>query len=59
MAKDHNVRVKIEDFFLSKILKVVNEVRQFSALINFFASRHNALRQWPWSAAKHSNLAYL
>jgi len=59
MAKDHNVRVKPDDDCLSKVLEVVNEVWQLSALIYFFTRRHNALRQWPWSATEYSNLAYL
>jgi len=59
MAKDHNVRVKPDDGCLSEVLEVVNEVWQLSALIYFFARRHNALRQWPWSTTEHSNLAYL
>jgi len=44
---------------LSKVLEVVNEVRQLSALVHFFAGRHHALRQWPWPATEHPNFAHL
>lgn len=60
MAKDHNERKEQSVLYcLSKVLKVVNEVRQFSALVHFLACRHHALRERPRPAAEHSYLADL
>lgn len=44
---------------LPEVLKVMDEIGQFSAHVDFVAGRHHAFRQWPGPAAKHPDFAHL
>jgi len=44
---------------LSKVLKVMDKVGQFAALVDFVTRRHDALRERSWTTTKDANLGHL